>query len=117
MSEILAPIRQYINSTWPGQIFVEAVPKQFPDFLSWSLSNVSPTGTGQNDLLGSRLLDGPALSQPLPVFENTLRNAVPNSPPAIAHIVLGKGVWNVKPRGGGDAVNPAWRNVYVHFGK
>lgn len=105
--EVFAPIQQYINFTWPSQTLVEAAPTQFPDFIPWWLSNVDPTGVGKNDLLGSRLLDGQALSHPLPVLENTLRNAVPNSPPAIAHIISGKGVWNAKPRGGGNAVNPA----------
>ena len=33
------------------------------------------------------------------------------------YMVSGKGVWDAKPRGGGDAVNPAWRKALIHAGK
>jgi hypothetical protein len=33
------------------------------------------------------------------------------------YMVSGKGVWNSKPRGGSDAVNPAWRKTLIHAGK
>lgn len=115
-SQIFAPIQQYINSTWPGQVLVQAIPTQFPDFHTWWQSNVNPSGVGVNDLIGSRLLDGSALSQPLPVLEQTLRAATPYNAAAIAHLVSGPRLWSAKPRGGSDSVNPAWRKTYVHFG-
>lgn len=33
------------------------------------------------------------------------------------YMVSGKGVWDVVPRGGGDAVNPAWRKALIHAGE
>lgn len=33
------------------------------------------------------------------------------------YMVSGKGVWDAVPRGGSDAVNPAWRKALVHAGK
>lgn len=33
------------------------------------------------------------------------------------YMVSGKGVWDAVPRGGSDAVNPAWRKALIHAGE
>jgi hypothetical protein len=61
---------------------------------------------------GSRLLDAKALTAG-PALKKALQAAM--TPGGINPYLLGgKGVRDVVPRGGSDAVNPAWRTSLVH---
>ena len=70
-------------------------------------------------MVGSRLLDTEALTTNLTAVKVALQGFIPQGDGQSASIdlVSGKGVWNAMPRGGSDAVNPAWRKAVVHVSK
>lgn len=130
MHRLWDPVLAHINRTWPGLFTASFQTQTFPSFLSWFHSNFDSSPAGDNSYVGSRLLDAPALarlasggeegSAALARFagasidgddsgenENTIALAT-------AYLVSGKGVHHARPRGGDNAVHPAWRSAYVH---
>lgn len=71
---------------------------------------------GFDYVVGNRLLDGEALSKPQDTLIQTLKDATPPGALININVIGGPGVWNAKPRGGNDSINPAWRKAYVEFG-
>lgn len=71
-------------------------------------------GAGVDKVVGSRLLPAETLTDD--DFRDALIEFVGDSG-ARLYMVSGKGVWDAKPRGGSDAVNPAWRKSSIHAGK
>jgi hypothetical protein len=112
LESLLTPILTHITTTYP-QTFQTTNVTTYPSFLSWYLDNYDKDPAGSNLYVGSRLLDAQSLTTNLTelgeAFEQFSSNGI-----ATAYLVSGKGVRDVKPRGGEDAVNPAWRRAYVH---
>jgi hypothetical protein len=104
----------YINTTWPGEfIFAEPVNYTFQNFEDFYVYGNGPNNAGIEQLGGSRLL-------PREVFEgNTtaLRIAVQESisPGNLGNAYLVTPPKGIVPRGGSNAVNPAWRKALVHY--
>jgi hypothetical protein len=106
-----------ISATWSGQIAISLKVTDFPDFYSYWDVNSAAIGVGSDVILGSRLLDGEALSSPRAVMAQTLQEVTPPGGVVNINLVSGPGVWSAVPRGGNDSVHPSWRKAYVHFGK
>jgi hypothetical protein len=113
----LSSIQSNIFLSWPLQISITTTPVDYSNYLSWWTTHISLGGHGKNVLLGSRLLNAAALSKSLTVLEQALRDSSPLNNTSILHLVAGKGVQNAQPSGGSNAVNPAWRGAYIHYGK
>jgi hypothetical protein len=112
MATIFEPIFTHINSTWPGfDISVNIT--TFPSFYSWYEENYDGSPVGYENVMGSRLLDGPSLTDNATATKLAFEKFSEGGT-ATAYIVSGKGVWNAQPRGGSNAVLPAWRKCYVH---
>lgn len=108
--------REATSGYFPGQFLRILTTHTWPDF--WAFYNVSngPRDAGFDQYLGSRLLDGKALTQNLTALREAFKTATPPGGATGTYLVGGHGVQNVKPRGGSNAVNPAWRKAYVHSG-
>ena len=70
---------------------------------------------GLDGRLGSRLLDENALTSDVGKLRKVLQASTPTGATMMDHVTGGKGVREVKPAGGGNAVLPAWRYSYVHL--
>ncbi|KAL1873923.1 hypothetical protein Daus18300_003795 [Diaporthe australafricana] len=92
--------------------------KDYDNHYAWWLDNVDKTPAGTDFMAASRLLNTEVLSQPFEKLKLALKAAAGTS--GLSGILgAGPGVWNARPRGGGNAVNPAWRNntvVHLVFG-
>jgi len=110
----LSPIITNISTTYPSQFSITLTnTTTWPSFYNWWLLNNGPNDAGTEQVIGSRLLSASALSDAGRV-ETMLRGAGQDSLGWQFHLLGGKGLKNAKPRGGGDAVNSAWRNALVH---
>lgn len=116
MHQLWDPVIAHVNSTWPGVFDIDYQSKSFPSFLAWYQENYDTSESGLNSYLGSRLLDKAALTSNLSGSTAAYEKFV-NGIMGIAHLVSGRGVHNARPRGGGNAVLPAWRKAYVHLSK
>lgn len=115
MPKLFAPIIEKINSSWPGTVEFIGNEQAYPNFYSWWYPNRDTTAYGNDLMLGSRLLDGESLSRPADEIKQMLKATIPPRGSANVNMVAGKGVW--AENGGSNAVNPAWRKAYLHFGK
>lgn len=106
------PIFKHINETWPG-FSIGPNLANFTSFSGWYAVNYDKSTTGTDSYVGSRLLDKKALTSNVTALAAAL-DRLSSGGTATAFLVSGKGVMDAKPRGGGDAVNPAWRKAYVH---
>jgi hypothetical protein len=113
---INAVFREATAGYFPGQFIRILTTHTWPDF--WAYYNVSngPRDAGFDQYLGSRLLDGKALTQNLTALKQAFKATTPSGSSTGAFLVGGHGVQNAKPRGGSNAVNPAWRRAYIHSG-
>jgi hypothetical protein len=111
----LAPISDHINTTYPGQFQIYYNATNWPSFYDWWSQNNGPNNAGADILIGSRLLGREALTD-VTKLQSAIKIAAPLVSGASAYLVGGKGVRDVVPRGGSDAVVPAWRDALVHFG-
>ncbi|KUJ23468.1 FAD-binding domain-containing protein [Mollisia scopiformis] len=111
---IFSPIFEHINTTWPAPAFnFTAEPKFYPSFYAWYQENYDSSPVGYENVMGSRLLDEKALSGNTTAtkvaFEKFTEGGI-----STAYLVAGKGVKEAVPRGGSNAVCPAWRKTLVH---
>jgi hypothetical protein len=86
----------------------------YQNFFDYYKDGNGPLSGGDDVMLGSRLLDGKALTSNITALKQAIKLATPSAQITQANLVGGKNVWNAKPRGGSNAVNPAWRKAYVH---
>lgn len=117
---LVAAVTELINeATAPyfGQFFITIHPSTYADFWAYYQVANGPLDAGHDQILGSRLVDGDALTKNLTALKEAYRTATPPGAITSAYLVAGHGVMNAKPRGGSNAVNPAWRKAYVHSGK
>jgi len=113
MNALLDPIYKKINETWPGLATITPTITYYPNFYAWFNDHYDKSPVGHENLVSSRLLDAEALSGNATKTRAALEKFSAGGQ-ATVFIVSGKGVHNAKPRGGGNSVLPAWRNVYVH---
>jgi hypothetical protein len=110
--KILDPIVKHINATWPGFVFSQNT-TSYPNYLSWYSEHYDSSAAGHGSIMASRLLDAKALAGNTTAL-GTAYKKFQGSDLTSLFIVSGKGVWEAKPRGGGNAVSPAWRTAIVH---
>ncbi len=112
------PILEHINNSWPGYFEFSKNALTYPSFYDWWYYNNGPTYGGVDLMVGSRLLPAEALTANLTALKVALQGFFnPETVDISVDLVSGKGVWDAVPRGGSDAVNPAWRKAIVHVSK
>jgi hypothetical protein len=113
------PINKTIQQRWPDKVQFYTIVEQFDSFLGWFDKNYDMNSAGGSTYLVSRLLDAKALTGNDEALKGALEVVLSsgNLSSMLNHMVAGKGVQEAKPRGGSNAVNPAWRTTYVHVGK
>jgi hypothetical protein len=114
--DTLAPIWEYITTTYPNQLSFSFSAATYPSFYEWWITFNGPNNAGANLIVGSHLLDIPSLTANVTALKEAMRTFTPPGGSSMANMVSGKGVWNAVPRGGSDAVNPAWRKSLVQYG-
>lgn len=102
------------TAPYPFQFFTSVTTQTYPDFWAWYSVSNGPLGANHDQILGSRLLDGKALTGNLTALKETYQKITPKGSITSIYLVGGKNVMNAQPRGGSNAVNPAWRKAYVH---
>ncbi|KAK0729871.1 hypothetical protein B0H67DRAFT_13871 [Lasiosphaeris hirsuta] len=113
MTALWAPVFAAVEAAWPRTFLVLPETTEYPSFYAWFQDYFDTSAAGTNTFVGSRLLGREALAG------NVSRNAevlarFAGGGIGTAYLVSGKGVRDARPRGGGDAVLPAWRRAYVH---
>lgn len=112
MLKLWTPLFAHINSTWTDVMISQDI-TTYSSFLAWYRDHYDMTTTGTNTYVGSRLLDAAAVTTNLTASAEAFKQ-FSSGGVATAYLVSGKGVHNTRPRGGSDAVLPAWRNAYIH---
>jgi hypothetical protein len=103
-----------VTAPYPLQFATTINSTTYPNFWLYFVENNGPLNGGVDMLLGSRLLDGNALTTNLTALKQAFQTATPPGSVTQVNLVAGKNVWDAHPRGGSDSVNPAWRRAYVH---
>ncbi|KAL2112209.1 hypothetical protein VUR80DRAFT_8269 [Thermomyces stellatus] len=90
--------------------------EKYDSFLEWFEVYWDQSPAGQNTWMGSRLLDEEALTGNFEQLAANLERLgdTMDTMSLMVHLVAGKGVQEAEPRGGGNAVLPAWRKAYAH---
>ncbi|KAF4779936.1 FAD binding domain-containing protein [Colletotrichum scovillei] len=113
VNRVWTSINQTVMERWPNVTFAK-ITTEYPSWLDFYDKNYDMNKGGINKLLASRLLDEKPLTEDLNALAGAVKTATDNVGGMYAFLVSGKGVHNAKPRGGGDAVHPAWRTAYIH---
>lgn len=111
---LLEPFLRHVNETYTNQTTTKATSTVFSNFYSMFLKYADDDGAGVDKVVGSRLLPSETLTED--AFSGALMDFLGDSGGRL-YMVSGKGVWDAEPRGGKDAVNPAWRKALIHAGK
>ncbi|KAL7928879.1 FAD-binding domain-containing protein [Trichoderma chlorosporum] len=114
VAKIFNPINETLRERWADKVQFYTLATAYDSWLGWFSQNYDTDPAGGSQYLVSRLLDGEALTGDPTKLKNALQAAVAPSGSMAVFMVGGKGVQEAKPRGGSDAVNPAWRTAYVH---
>jgi len=115
LTDAVKQIFSHLNATYPNEFVFSISPVTYPDFYSWWSFSNGPHYAGYDLLAGSWLLPEESLTANLTALKIALQNSMPPGGGGNAYLVSGKGVWDALPRGGSDAVNPAWRKALIHF--
>jgi len=114
LEDMWIPFWRHVDETYPNQIVTKATSTIFPNLYSMFLEYADTDGAGVDKVVGSRLLPPETLTDD--AFSDALVGFLGDSGGRL-YMVSGKGVWDAEPRGGSDAVNPAWRKTLIHAGK
>jgi hypothetical protein len=114
LEDLLSPFLSHVNETYSNQINTTATSNTFPQFYDLFLEYADDKGAGVDKVVGSRLLPPEILTED--DFSGALMEFLGDAGGRL-YMISGKGVWNAKPRGGGNAINPAWRKTLIHAGK
>lgn len=117
VAKIFNPINDTLHERWPNKVQFYTLLTQYDSWLGWFNDNFDPGQAGGSQYIVSRLLDGEALTGNLQKLKSALQAAITPSGTIDVFMVGGKGVQEAKPRGGSNAVNPAWRTAFVHARK
>jgi len=112
IEDVLSPIFTHMKNTW-FNITIATNTTAYPNFNSWYHEHFDPSPVGTEILVVSRLLDAKALSGDPNATRRALEKFTSGGYGTM-FLVSGKGVHEAKPRGGSNAVLPAWRRAYVH---
>jgi hypothetical protein len=102
------------TAPYPGSFVKSVMPKLWDDFYSWYAVNNGPLNAGFDAVVGSRLLSADSLTDNQTAVIEAFKAATPRGSSTEVNLVAGHGVRNAQPRGGSNAVNPAWRKALVH---
>lgn len=113
LDDLWEPYWAHINETYPGAV-TQATSTIFPDLYNVFLEYADSQTAGLDKVVGSWLLPPETLTDDalLDALKTFLGDAGGRF-----YMVSGKGVWDAEPRGGSDAVNPAWRKALIHAGR
>ncbi|PMD34528.1 FAD-binding domain-containing protein [Hyaloscypha variabilis F] len=111
LEDLWAPFWTHVNETYNGQFVNQTTSSVFPNLYSMFLDYADASTAGVDKVVGSWLLPADTLTDEN--FKDTLVTFVGESGSRL-YMVSGEGVWDAAPRGGGDAVNPAWRKALIH---
>lgn len=114
LENLLKPFVHQINKTYSDQVTTKVTSTVFPNFHSMFLKYADDKGAGVDKVVGSWLLPPNTLKED--TFGGALVDFLGPAGGRL-YMVSGTGVWDAKPRGGGNAINPAWRKALVHAGK
>ncbi|KAF4626250.1 hypothetical protein G7Y89_g11910 [Cudoniella acicularis] len=117
LEQAILPIVEEIQSSYPGLFISTNTSATYPSFYDWWITSNGPDWGGIDLMVGSRLLDAEALSGNLTALKEAMMGATTTTmgqAGLMVDFVSGVGVWDAKPRGGGNSVNPAWRRAVVH---
>lgn len=114
LDNLWKPFWTHINETYPNQTTTQTISTVFPNLYSMFLKYADDQDAGIDKVVGSWLLPAEKLTDD--AMHDALIDFVGTSG-ARLYMVSGKGVWDAEPRGGSNAVNPAWRKALVHAGK
>lgn len=117
VAKIFNPVNETLHERWPDKVQFYTLLTQYDSWLAWFSQNYDTNQAGGSQYLVSRLLDGEALTGNPQKLKSALQAAITPSGTISVFMVGGKGVQEAKPRGGSNAVNPAWRTAYVHARK
>ncbi|KAK3363439.1 hypothetical protein B0T25DRAFT_445124 [Lasiosphaeria hispida] len=113
MAALWASVLATIETAWPHTFLVLPETNEYPSFYAWFQDYFDSSAAGTNTFVGSRLLGREALTGNLSRNAEVLARFAGGGI-GTAYLVSGKGVRDARPRGGGNAVLPAWRTAYVH---
>jgi hypothetical protein len=102
------------TAPYPGSFVHSVAPKLWNDFYSFYTVNNGPLNAGLDFIIGSRLLSTESLTENQTAVIEAFKAATPPGTSTEVNLVAGHGVRNARPRGGSNAVNPAWRKALVH---
>ena len=114
LADMWEPCWSHVNKTWPNQTVTSGQSIAFGNLYELFQKFADDSGAGVDKVVGSRLLPAETLTDD--AFHDALIDFV-GPAGARLYMVSGKGVWNAKPRGGSNAVNPAWRKALIHAGQ
>ena len=114
---IIDPLEQALPAvSQPDGVTVTRRTVEYADF--WDYEKTSPPGpVGIGGRLGSRLLDGAALTGDSAKLKTALATTTDPGQSLLGHLVAGPGPRQVQIPGGSNAVLPAWRKAYAHIGE
>ncbi|KAJ2900343.1 FAD-binding domain-containing protein [Zalerion maritima] len=111
---VMAPLMAEMNTKFES-LTLASYTVMYDNFLDWYNLNHDQSTTGEDMYLGSRLFDEKSLTADEDALREMLEKVVAPYPSgSLAHFIGGEGVWNAEPRGGSNAVLPAWRNIVSH---
>ncbi|KAI8286579.1 hypothetical protein K4K60_000286 [Colletotrichum sp. SAR11_57] len=113
MQELWQPINATIAARWPEAMFVLQT-EQFASWFDWFDKYRDARPVGYHLIFASRLLDEAALTEDVDALAAAVEMATEMVGRMTAFLVSGRGVHEAVPRGGGNAVHPAWRRAYIH---
>jgi hypothetical protein len=111
---LFTPIVEHVNSQWPGELIFLPSIKKYGSFLEWFNANRDTNLVGNNAYFASWLLGKDALTLSPTNLKNAVKMSVERTGAFTSFFLSGKAVQNAQPRGGSNAVLPAWRKSYVH---
>ncbi|KAH0497556.1 hypothetical protein TgHK011_004854 [Trichoderma gracile] len=114
VQELFQPLNDTIRKRWGDKVQFYVLPTAYDSWLAWFSNNYDTDPAGGSQYLVSRLLDGQALTGNQQKLKSALQATLTPSGTIAAFMVGGKGVHDARPRGGSNAVNPAWRSAYLH---
>lgn len=117
INKIFKPLNETIQKRWPGQVTLLVLTQPYDSFFDWYQTNFDNGQAGGSVYLISRLLDKDTLTKDLDALSDALEPILIDDGWLGTYMVAGKGVNKARPRGGSNAVHPAWRKAYVHASK
>lgn len=114
LAKALNDVFNTATAPYPGSFVQSVAPRLWDDFYSFYTVNNGPLNAGFDFIIGSRLLSTESLTDNQTAVIEAFRAAAPPSSSTEVNLVAGHGVRNAQPRGGSNAVNPAWRKALVH---